>query len=81
MASVKSSPEDLLKILRQPKSTQQCRDLMPCSSVDTEDLLLLLRDQGVIAYANGAWYVIDSSRLLRAPRPKKEDPRQEKLFK
>lgn len=70
----------LLRHIRMsPCSSQACRDFMRCSSVETERLLVELRDAGEIAFANGEWYVTDSSRRVRK-KPKKTHPRQTDFF-
>ncbi len=75
----------LLKFLRaSPRSTQLCRDHRDTetrlTSHETEELLAELRDEGKIAFANGEWYVIESSRRLRAKPRKKPHARQTDLF-
>jgi predicted transcriptional regulator len=80
MATGKSRAEQLLELLKQPKSSQQLFDRMDCPPTEVEDSLYELRDEGVIAYANSQWYVVDSSRLVRVQGPKPGDERQRKLF-
>ncbi len=78
--------ETLLRFLRgNPSTTQQCRDAMHNShhrlaSIKTEELLYELRDEGVIAHANGAWYVPNSTRLVKPKRHQSAHPKQLKLF-
>ena len=75
-----AADEALIELLKQPKSTQQLRDAMPCSSAETESLLRALRDSGAIAYANGEWYKLRGGRLPHRRNGKKQDQRQGKLF-
>lgn len=72
--------EQILEQLKQPKTSQQLRDAMPCKGVETEEVLYELRDEGCIAYANGAWYKLGTGRLLRKRAVKKPHPRQLGLF-
>lgn len=78
--------EVLLKFLRgTPRSTQACRDHMDTekrlTSVETEELLVELRDAGAIAYANGEWYVARSTRAKTRKRAvKKTHARQTDFF-
>ncbi len=81
-----SKEEVLLKFLRgTPRSTQACRDHLNTekrlTSAETETLLAGLRDEGAIAYANGEWYVVGSTRASVRKKPrKKPHPRQTDLF-
>ncbi len=78
--------EVLLKFLRgTPRSTQACRDHLDLQkklcSAETEELLAELRDEGCIAYANGEWYVLRSTRATTRKRPRrKPHPRQTDFF-
>lgn len=85
MLAPEPQEEVLLKFLRAaPRSTQACRDHLSLekrlTSPQTEELLAELRDEGKIAFANGEWYVIESSRRLRAKPKKKPHARQTDLF-
>lgn len=72
----------LLRYIRKlPRSTQQCRvQFRELSSLDTESLLEELRDEGEIAFANGAWYVPDARRPVSPRVSKPAHPKQLPLF-
>ncbi len=73
-------------IRRSPRSTQACRSELDrvsggkVSSMETEELLEELRNEGEIAFANGAWYVLDASSQPRAKAPPAPHPKQLPLF-
>jgi hypothetical protein len=81
-----TSEDVLLKFLRgTPRSTQACRDHLSqqknLKSPETEELLAELRDEGAIAFANGEWYVLRSTRATTRKGPrKKPHPRQTDFF-
>lgn len=48
--------------------------------METEELLEELRNEGEIAFANGAWYVLDAASQVRAKPKPKTHPKQLPLF-
>jgi hypothetical protein len=77
--------EHLIRFVRmQPRSSQVIRDHMDLqhkmSSHETELLLVELRDEGCIAFANGEWYVVESQRRVRKRPVKKPHARQTDFF-
>jgi hypothetical protein len=77
--------ETLVRFIRmQPQSTQACRDHMnlghKMTSHETELMLVELRNEGTIAFANGKWYVLEATRVVRKRPKKKPDERQTDFF-
>ncbi len=77
----------LLRFIRRtPRSTQACRSELDrisggkVSSMETEELLEELRREGEIAFANGAWYVLDAVSQVRAKPKPRTHPKQLPLF-
>lgn len=79
-------PHLLRFIRRSPRSTQARRTELgrlsegKVSSMETEALLAELRDEGEIAFANGAWYVLTSEARPRAQPVPAAHPKQLPLF-
>lgn len=78
--------EHLFRFIRRtPRTTQQCRDELhrshQLSSIEAEELLAELRDQGEIAFANGRWYSPDDQAPAAKPKgPQAVHPKQLPLF-
>ena len=72
----------LLRFIRKlPRSTAQCRAAFKlAASIDVERALEGLRDEGEIAFANGAWYVLDTVLHVKPSGSAPVHPKQIPLF-